>query len=244
VPFTSLEKHQDTENGNPLGDLHASEDDFCNATEFCAMKYYGGILRNPRLLTTDRIVLEALSWWVCVAEVPLEPEDSIDEYRAKCIKIAEQKVDYYEDDRDRCESVVRGTIALLKTKSIAENDRLLVVALLGWIELLLSFMHENHEISNEELSAELIKQLTVRLNKMDNTFQELQQAKQHARERRLLEQQNNSTINTNTDNKNGSVVRQDNQSSASKMPLIAVAGVAAVAILGAAFVLFRNKVRK
>jgi hypothetical protein len=244
VPFSNLEhlKRLIESTGEP-GNFPVSEDDLCNATEFCSMKYYGGILRNQRLANTDRIVLETLNWWLCVPEVPLTPKDSIEEFRSRCVKIAEEKVVYFEDDRERCESIIRGSIGLLRTKSILENDRLLVVVLLGWIELLLSLMHENHEISNEELSIELIRQLSVRLDNMDNTFEELQAAKILSKERKLLEQRkaaennvkNNTNNNSNTDTK---------QSSNNNVPLIAAASVAVVAILGAAFVYFRNKWQK
>eukprot|EP00029_Vermamoeba_vermiformis_P006436 TRINITY_DN2523_c0_g1_i1.p1 TRINITY_DN2523_c0_g1~~TRINITY_DN2523_c0_g1_i1.p1 ORF type:complete len:827 (+),score=163.63 TRINITY_DN2523_c0_g1_i1:2-2482(+) len=248
VPFSSLENLQRLiENtGEPGGNFQVSEDDLCNATEFCSMKYYGGILRNPKLATTDRILLETLNWWICVPEVPFTPEMSLEEFRFRCVKIAEEKVVYYEDDRERCESIVRGSIGLLRTPSIIENDRLLIVVLLGWIELILSVMHENHEVTNEELSIELIKQLTLRLEKMDQTFEELQATKQQIRDRRALllaELQEQAENERKNERKNNNNTANTASNTNINVPLIA-ASVAAVAILGAAFVFFKNKLRK
>lgn len=247
VPFASAEnmpKSIDEDHFGVPTNFPVSEDDLCNATEFCSMKYYGGILHNPRLGPTNRILLEALDWWMCVPEVPIQPEDSIEEFRSRCVKIAEEKVAYYEDDRARCESVIRGSIALLRTKSISENDRLIVVVLLGWVEMLLTLMHETHEISNEELSIELIKQLSARLEDMDKTFQELQDSKKEMKERKLLAQRKaaeNEAKNNNTNNNDNT--KTTKQSGSNNVPLIAAASVA-VAIVGAAFVYFRNKWRK
>jgi hypothetical protein len=104
-------------------------------------------------------------------------------------------------------------------------------------------MHENHEISNEELSIELIRQLSVRLDNMDNTFEELQAAKILSKERKLLEQRKaaENNVNNNTNNNSNTDTKQ---SSNNNVPLIAAASVAVVAILGAAFVYFRNKWQK
>jgi hypothetical protein len=211
----------------------ASPDDLWAARQYCGAKYYGGVLRNPRFGNEDREVLEVMLWWYLSAEQPLDPKEPLADYKARCRKVAEDRVDYWEDDAARYEAIMRGTLGLLKDPELDPDDPLLVVITVGWSEYALPIIEANPEVSNEELKNALIEEFEGLVKDLTYTYPFFQQAKAANRARpQLAARAAEESLKT----------KESAGSSKSWKPLVTAVSIAAsVVLIGGAVFLFRKK---
>jgi hypothetical protein len=234
----------ETDESNTSKGSEATPDDLWAARQYCGAKYYGGVLRNPRFGNEDREVLEVMLWWYLSAEEPLDPQAPIEEYKAHCRKVAETRVDYWEDDQQRYESIMRGTLALLKDPEFDPDDPLLIVITVGWSDYALPLIEANPDITNEQLRKQLIEEFEGLLKDLTYTYPFLKQAKETARARaqqaaRAAEEAKNA--------KQPEPVANNTNASGGKnwKPLLTAASIlASAALIGGAVFFFRKKLFK
>ncbi len=221
----------------------ATPDDIWAARQYCGAKYYGGVLRNPRFGNQDREVLEVLLWWYLSAEEPLDPQAPLEEYKAHCRKVAEERVDYWEDDQQRYESIMRGTLALLKDPDFDPDDPLLIVITVGWSDYALPLIEANPDITNEQLRKQLIEEFEGLLKDLTYTYPFLKQAKETARAR--AQQAARAAEEAKTAKKPEPSNTDSTSSGKSWTPLLTAASIiASAALIGGAVFLFRKKLFK
>jgi hypothetical protein len=234
----------ETDESNTGNGSEATPDDLWAARQYCGAKYYGGVLRNPRFGNDDREVLEVMLWWYLSAEEPLDPQAPIEEYKAHCRKVAETRVDYWEDDQQRYESIMRGTLALLKDPEFDPDDPLLIVITVGWSDYALPLIEANPDITNEQLRKQLIEEFEGLLKDLTYTYPFLKQAKETARARaqqaaRAAEEAKNA--------KQPEPIANNTNASGGKnwKPLLTAASIlASAALIGGAVFFFRKKLFK
>mgnify|MGYP001029226651 CR=1 FL=1 len=230
----TLESEDENNKSNNNKVPATTSEDIWAARQYCGAKYYGGVLRNPRFGTQDREVLEVLLWWYLSAEEPLEPQTPLEEYKSHCRQVAEDRVNYWEDTQERYESIMRGTLGLLKDPEFDADDPLLIVITVGWSEYALPLIEANPDITNEQLRKQLIEEFEGMLKDLPYTYPYLKQAKENRTKAqqvaaRAAEEANNATEAHNVGEK-------------SWKPLLTAASiVASVALIGGAVFLFRKK---
>eukprot|EP00029_Vermamoeba_vermiformis_P011318 TRINITY_DN618_c0_g1_i2.p1 TRINITY_DN618_c0_g1~~TRINITY_DN618_c0_g1_i2.p1 ORF type:complete len:817 (-),score=281.09 TRINITY_DN618_c0_g1_i2:32-2482(-) len=240
----STEQTLESEGNETSSKSDTSLDDIWAARQYCGAKYYGGVLRNPRFGNQDREVLEVLLWWYLSAEEPLDPQSPIEEYKAHCRKVAEERVDYWEDDQQRYESIMRGTLALLKDPEFDPDDPLLIVITVGWSDYALPLIEANPEISNEQLRKQLIEEFEGLLKDLTYTYPFLKQAKETARARAQQAARAAEEAAKNPKKPEPQANGTENDVKSWKPLLTAASIIASAALIGGAVFLFRKKLFK